>query len=101
MNSYPIELLVQHAPMMFVAGLDVPPTPSVVPPSNGTASEPTVSLADGNQSLPDSRDPFVVLQSRLKAAFTARRRGSIWDLNKSKHFNVIVVDKVGWDALKL
>ncbi|KAG2016097.1 glutathione transferase omega-1 [Coprinopsis cinerea AmutBmut pab1-1] len=76
MNSYPPELLVQLAPVMFVAGLDVPPPP---PPD-----------AEGNASKPD---PFQVLAIRLREALTNQRKVAIWQSDKSKTFQVILVDK--------
>lgn len=96
MNSYPIELLVQHAPLMFVAGLDVSsPTPLAAQPKESTSAPGSDDHNVLHAHAPESRDPFITLQSRLRAAFSARRRGVIWDTNKSKHFDVIVVDKVG------
>ncbi|KAG8758578.1 hypothetical protein FRC14_007889 [Serendipita sp. 396] len=66
MNSYPIELLVQHAPLMFVAGLDVPPA---------------------------ERDPFRPLILRLREVLTSRPKGLIWDMNRASAFNILLVDK--------
>jgi hypothetical protein len=67
MNSYPIELLVQHAPLMFVAGLE--------PPSS-------------------KQDPFYSLVTRLREALSARPKGMIWDKNRASAFNILLVDKV-------
>lgn len=107
MNSYPVELLVQHAPLMFVAGLDAQPqSPASVPaaiPVNGSDGPRSPGLSPsplpaherrGSVNHDGTRDPFLVLASRLRASFAARRRGAIWDMNKSHHFNVILVDKV-------
>jgi len=93
MNSYPIELLVQHAPLMFVAGLgDQSATHTGVPVHNDALPNPDLERRGSvNQ---DARDPFAVLTSRLRNSFASRRRGTIWDLNKSRHFNVVLVDKV-------
>lgn len=93
MNSYPIELLVQHAPLMFVAGLgDQSATHTGVPVHNDALPNPDLERRSSvNQ---DARDPFAVLTSRLRNSFASRRRGTIWDLNKSRHFNVVLVDKV-------
>jgi hypothetical protein len=79
MNSYPPELLAQLAPVMFVAGLNPPPNP--VPPASPTltASKPS--------------DPFQVLSSRLREALLAQRKVAIWQPEKTKSFQVILVDK--------
>lgn len=93
MNSYPIELLVQHAPLMFVAGLEdhATPHPGVSVNSDALPSPKQERRGSVNQ---DARDSFAVLTSRLRNSFASRRRGVIWDLNKSHHFNVVLVDKV-------
>ncbi|KAJ7270064.1 Gryzun, putative trafficking through golgi-domain-containing protein [Mycena haematopus] len=83
MNSYPPELLAQLAPVMFVAGLDVPPsTPAPVPQSPATPTTPR-----------SHQDPFVLLTSRLREAFVAQRKVAIWQPEKSKSFQIIPVDK--------
>ena len=101
MNSYPIELLAQHAPLMFVAGLDPPsvePTTSVSPP-------PPIKLADGpannitlnvpNQRQKDAtHDPFGQLVSRLREALTVRPKNVVWEPTRGKNFYCILVDKV-------
>ncbi|KAJ8480730.1 hypothetical protein ONZ45_g15551 [Pleurotus djamor] len=71
MNSYPPELLTQLAPVMFAAGLDPP--------------EATNTQA--------GQDPFAVLGIRLREAFLAQRKMSIWQPEKVKIFQVILVDK--------
>lgn len=79
MNSYPPELLAQLAPVMFVAGLDAQaPPPAEV---EGVARAPL--------------DPFDVLSMRLRDALVAQRKPAIWQPDKSKIFQVILVDKVG------
>ena len=70
MNSYPPELLTQLAPVMFVGGLDPPP-------------------ASGKTT-----DPFVVLSHRLREALVNQRKVAIWQPEKKKTFQVILVDKV-------
>lgn len=72
MNSYPIELLVQHAPLMFVAGLELP---------------------KGKQ------DPFYTLISRLREVLGARPKGLVWDKHRASAFNILLVDKVGYGFL--
>jgi trafficking protein particle complex subunit 11 len=67
MNSYPIELLVQHAPLMFVAGLEVPAA---------------------------KQDPFHSLVVRLREILSARPKGLVWDKNRGSAFNILLVDKV-------
>ena len=70
MNSYPPELLTQLAPVMFVGGLDPPPTSG------------------------KTTDPFVVLSHRLREALVNQRKVAIWQPEKNKTFQVILVDKV-------
>jgi hypothetical protein len=69
MNSYPAELLAQLAPVMFAAGLD--------------------TQAQSAQS----QDPFAVLNHRLRDALQAQRKVAIWQPEKTKSFQVILVDK--------
>ena len=84
MNSYPPELVVQLAPVMFVAGLDVPSSPEPVPSST---SDPP--------SLPrPAQDPFTVLTIRLRDALLSQRITAIWQPDKSKTFQTVLVDKV-------
>lgn len=111
MNSYPNELLAQHAPLMFVAGLN-PDTPSSAPSATPTApaSAPTISSPTPahtasasvtgipTNSPPSSdasgrTDPFAVLTSRLTSVLTARRKGVVWDPDRAKSFQVLLVDK--------
>ncbi len=84
MNSYPTELLVQLAPVMFVAGLDVsaPPEPvsSAVP-----GSGPSTRL---------TQDPFTSLTVRLRDALLSQRTAVIWQPEKNKSFQTVLVDKV-------
>jgi hypothetical protein len=92
MNSYPFELLVQHAPLMFVAGLEDHSPSHPIVTVNGDTPSPNQERRDSvNQ---DARDSFAVLTSRLRNSLASRRRRAIWDLNKSHHFNVVLVDKV-------
>ena len=81
-NSYPPELLAQLAPVMFVAGLDVQ-----TPPAE------TVTTGSGEAQRP-ALDPFDVLSIRLRDALVAQRKPAIWQPDKSKTFQVILVDKV-------
>lgn len=67
MNSYPPELLAQLAPIMFVAGLDSPAT--------------------------KSQDAFQVLTLRLRDALLAQRKVAIWQPEKTKSFQVVLVDR--------
>ncbi len=83
MNSYPPELLVQLAPVMFVAGLDVPPSPEQVPSST---SDPPLSRP--------AQDPFTLLTIRLRDALLSQRITAIWQPDKSKTFQTVLVDKV-------
>ncbi|KAL0072574.1 hypothetical protein AAF712_000337 [Marasmius tenuissimus] len=77
MNSYPIELLTQLAPVMFVAGLDVPNSPDTL---------------DTPQS-PRGQDSFSQLVQRLRDALVNQRKPAIWQPDKSKTFQVVIVDK--------
>ena len=73
MNSYPPELLAQLAPVMFVAGLDPQAAPTNTPPK--------------------SSDPFQLLSQRLREALLAHRKVAIWQPEKNKSFQVILVNK--------
>ncbi|KAJ3553164.1 hypothetical protein NM688_g3760 [Phlebia brevispora] len=75
MNSYPPELIAQLAPVMFVAGLGSPP-PATSPQS----------------PAPKSQDPFAVLAARLKETLSAQRKVAVWAPDKSKTFQVVLVD---------
>ena len=74
MNSYPPELLVQLAPVMFVAGLDAP------------QQSPDIDSSS-------KQDPFHILTARLREALANQRKVAIWQSDKSKTFQVILVDK--------
>ncbi|KAF9529733.1 glutathione transferase omega-1 [Crepidotus variabilis] len=82
MNSYPPELLTQLAPVMFVAGLDAPPST--------TQSTPTSPLSP---APPPKQDAFQVLILRLRDALLAQRKVGIWQPEKNKSFQVILVDR--------
>ena len=87
----------QHAPVMFVAGLDLPqhaknPSDNALPGVNGHAI-----MGGQETSTQEPRDPFIILAARLRNALGARRRSAIWDADKSHRFNVLLVDKVGSD----
>lgn len=75
MNSYPPELLTQLAPLMFVAGLDAVP-----PPPAGTPAR--------------SQDSFSALTARLRDSLMVQRKVAIWQPEKNKTFNVVLVDRV-------
>ncbi|THH33085.1 hypothetical protein EUX98_g1139 [Antrodiella citrinella] len=74
MNSYPPELLAQLAPVMFVAGLDAPPEP----PSQATPSK--------------QQDSFAVLKHRLRESLISQRKVAIWQPEKAKLFQAVLVD---------
>ena len=93
MNSYPPELLVQLAPVMFVAGLETHPLPQAQPQTPVSASLPPqtpTTPATGQQR----QDPFYVLSMRLRDALLAQRKVAIWQPDKTKTFQVVLVDKV-------
>lgn len=83
MNSYPAELLVQLAPVMFVAGL---------PTTSSTEAVEDTTLADAHD-----KDQFSVLAQRLREVLGSQRKPAIWapeTVRKSKSFQVVFVDKV-------
>lgn len=99
MNSYPGELLAQHEPLMFAAGLDLPSATGQRSPPDNIPVTP-----NGTQTVPFNdpsigRDPFVVLTGRLRNALSTKRKGAIWNSEKSRTFNVLLVDKVSLHAL--
>ncbi|KAF9560978.1 hypothetical protein CPC08DRAFT_817945 [Agrocybe pediades] len=83
MNSYPPELLAQLAPVMFVAGLD----PSSAGPAPTSPTTPTLSQTQKPQ------DAFQILALRLRDVLLAQRKVAIWQPEKNKSFQVILVDK--------
>ncbi len=110
MNSYPAELIVQLAPVMFVAGLDSAATHQQQrrPPPSGTSPPPAVTLtqpgaaatnpiAGPSSGAKPERDPFAVLAARLRDALASQRRPAVWApeaVRKGKIFQVMFVDKV-------
>ena len=84
-----MELLAQLAPVMFVAGLNT--STSSAPQPVAAVSPPTSPV-----SLPALRaqDPFASLISRLQTTLSAVRQVSIWQSEKAKTFQVVLVDKV-------
>jgi len=90
MNSYPPELLVQLAPVMFVAGLDLPPAPS-------TSAQSAPQSPGQTQSPPPTptktQDPFASLVARLRDALQSQRKVSIWAPERTKQFQMILVGK--------
>ncbi|TFY61235.1 hypothetical protein EVG20_g7135 [Dentipellis fragilis] len=94
MNSYPPELLVQLAPLMFVAGLDIPPpsNPTDAPPTPSTPSTPSSAQNPPGTPKP-AQDQFAVLTLRLRDALLSQRKPAIWQPEKSKTFQVVLVDK--------
>ena len=89
MNSYPIELLAQLAPVMFVAGLNPPALPASPPV---TPVSPPMSPVSA--STPRAQDPFASLITRLRTTLSILRQVSIWQSEKAKAFHVVLVDKV-------
>ncbi|KAF8841726.1 hypothetical protein BDN67DRAFT_927820 [Paxillus ammoniavirescens] len=85
MNSYPIELLAQLAPVMFVAGLGAPTT-TPAPAQGVNPQSPPSSPAK-------AQDPFAVLMSRLRDILQAQLKPSIWGPERSKSFQMIPVDR--------
>ncbi|KAG9086628.1 hypothetical protein FRC06_003000 [Ceratobasidium sp. 370] len=99
MNGYPSELITQHVPLMFVAGLDVPaanvpppPTPAKLPtPVPSSRSRERMSIADLPAPSIHS-DPFAVLIGRLRTAL-GTRKGVVWDAEPGRRFHVALVDR--------
>jgi hypothetical protein len=85
MNSYPIELLAQLAPVMFVAGLGAPTT-TPAPAQGGNPQSPPPPPAK-------TQDPFAVLMSRLRDVLQAQLKPSIWAPERTKSFQMIPVDR--------
>lgn len=90
MNSYPAELLVQLAPVMFVAGLELPPASS--------NSAPGAPHSPGQTQTPPpaptkSQDPFASLVARLRDALQSQRRVAIWAPEHTRAFQMILVEK--------
>jgi hypothetical protein len=99
MNGYPSELIAQHVPLMFVAGLDAPaanvpppPTPAKLPtPVPSSRSRERMSIAD--LPTPSTHtDPFAVLTARLRTALSSRK-GVVWEAEPGRRFNVMLVDR--------
>ncbi|KAB5589557.1 Glutathione transferase omega-1 [Ceratobasidium theobromae] len=99
MNSYPNELVCQHVPLMFVAGLDAPsanvpppPTPAKLPtPVPSGRNRERMSIAD--LPAPSAHnDPFAMLIGRLRNALTSRKP-PVWDSEPGRRFHVVLVDK--------
>lgn len=98
MNSYPPELLAQLAPVMFVAGLDAP-NPQLANPPTTPVIEPEITVPSQPPTPSSARiqqDPFVVLTLRLRDALLAQRKVAVWQPEKAKTFQVVLVDKVRW-----
>ncbi|KAG9084046.1 hypothetical protein FS749_005537, partial [Ceratobasidium sp. UAMH 11750] len=99
MNGYPSELIAQHVPLMFVAGLDAPaanvpppPTPAKLPtPVPSSRSRERMSIADLPSPSAHS-DPFAVLIGRLRIAL-GFRKGVVWDAEPGRRFHVVLVDR--------
>ncbi|KAF5393288.1 hypothetical protein D9757_000463 [Collybiopsis confluens] len=105
MNSYPLELLAQLAPVMFVAGLNPPASPPPPPTASNpgpTHPAPThhshhPSSSNNDPNLPTSRshtslpsnthsatpsarpDPFTILFARLREVMLNQRKVTVWD----------------------
>lgn len=90
MNSYPAELLVQLAPVMFVAGLELQPTSSNSAPS---ALHSPGQTQTPPPALTKSQDPFASLVVRLRDALQSQRRVAIWAPEHTRAFQMILVEK--------
>lgn len=98
MNSYPAELLVQLAPVMFVAGLEQRPPPTPQSASSPTAMESLPNtLTTPSARRRDTADQFETLMRRLREMLVAQRKSAVWvpeNVRKSKTFQVVLVDEV-------
>lgn len=84
----------QLAPVMFVAGLDIP-KPSV--PGTPTNNDNDSSISPTMPRRATTSDQFALLTHRLREALSAQRKPAIWvpeASRKSKTFQVVLVDKV-------
>ncbi|KAL5512612.1 hypothetical protein ACEPAG_3265 [Sanghuangporus baumii] len=102
MNSYPAELLMHLAPVMFVAGLESLKATSPGPSSEqlaavpGTPTSETLVPIAPTPRRTNTSDPFVLLIHRLREALAAQRKPAIWvpdQVRKSKTFHIVFVDK--------
>ncbi|OAX31943.1 hypothetical protein K503DRAFT_702885 [Rhizopogon vinicolor AM-OR11-026] len=90
MNSYPVELLVQLAPVMFIAGLD----PAVLPTStSNTPQSPGQSQSQSPPPTPTKHDPFQSLIARLRDVLQSQRKAAIWAPERTRSFQMILVDR--------
>ncbi|KAF8549955.1 hypothetical protein OG21DRAFT_1420431 [Imleria badia] len=80
MNSYPVELLSQLAPVMFVAGLGGAP-----PQETASQSPPPPP--------PKTQDSFALLVARLRDVLHSQLRPSVWTPERKKSFQMVFVEK--------
>ncbi|EJD08009.1 uncharacterized protein FOMMEDRAFT_138064 [Fomitiporia mediterranea MF3/22] len=96
MNSYPAELLVQLAPVMFVSGLD---SLKQQVSSTSSSDEAPTTPATPATPMPKSAnfsDQFAALINRLQDVLSVQRKPAIWvpeQVRKGKTFQVVFVDK--------
>jgi hypothetical protein len=84
MNSYPPELLVQLAPVMFVAGLEAQ--------AQGYRHISAFRYSD-SRDAGKPQDPFSVLNQRLREALVSQRKPAVWQSEQTKTFQVVIVDR--------
>lgn len=84
MNSYPPELLVQLAPVMFVAGLEAH--------SQGYQHISVFHYSD-SRDAGKPQDSFNVLNQRLREALASQRKQAVWQSEQTKTFQVVIVDR--------
>lgn len=91
MNSYPIELLAQLSPIMFVAGLE--PSPIAAPSTTIVSTGETLASPPPTPSKSPPLE-FEILTQRLREGFASQRRLSIWQPTGTdqKDFHIIQVD---------
>ncbi|KAG8221229.1 glutathione transferase omega-1 [Butyriboletus roseoflavus] len=82
MNSYPVELLAQLCPVMFVAGLGLASQISQSPPQSPPPHPP-----------PKIQDPFALLVSRLRDTLHSQLPSSIWAQQRTRSFQMVLVEK--------
>ncbi|KAG8904617.1 hypothetical protein FRB99_001414, partial [Tulasnella sp. 403] len=93
---------------MFVAGLTEgvpsasPASPSITPSASlalSTSPPTTTPVGSPPTETPElsgdasTQDPFAALIARLRNVLTYRKKGTVWDPNRAKAFQIILVDK--------
>ncbi len=75
---------------MFVAGL----SESQQPEGLSSPLSPSTGASDPSTPKADTKDSFGILIDRLRSALSAKRRTTIWDSERTRKFQIVLVDKV-------